>query len=911
MLIKSILKDQITIDNTKEAIKFCSKYFPKQGPLEYFIHRNTLQAFEEINFFDALKYSSSLLNVKTHKSLKWYQSEYARGRILKEDLLKVARKNLKKIDDEVLIEMLHWNQDITFSEHGVVKDKLLSEVSNARIESEIPQQFQQITTFWDYVKDESEKDYLKRTIKETKLNFYSSYFDKGLAYWQMEDQNQGLLYCFSDFVRFLPKTKIKKELLKFVNDSKKIDTNIDRIDYILNLFGVPLEHLNLFVFKVLYELKGWSALVFALDENKNFNPTNINVDIEEYTLINLFLEAAAFKYLNDKNLLYEFEYKTKDSCDRYLDIQSYIYDNLNNQLEDKTKLIEYYNDKILEISCIDESLLFKIWHEAYELYFMDKLINSYALSRSRSKDSHSKEKPAMQVVMCIDDREESTRRYFEEYDSSIKTYGYAGHLGLNIQYKSIREAHFRALCPSSVSADYYVWEELKHDNQHGLKTHRLAQLQHSLFHDSKLPLSGLILTFLLGPFTLMLFVFESFMPEKIHNLRKKLKRLMFPRVETRLNFLSDPSRELHGYTIDEVTDIIFNMLKIMGMTHNFAEIVYMCGHGSKSTNNPHGAAYNCGACSGGKGTANARLMATIGNRSDVRKNLVDRGITIPDTTFFVGGYHCTSSDKLLIFEKENFPKDIVSKLEKACKFVEKKDAKERVRKFLDTPLDISPDKAFISTMNRVYDFSQSRPEYGHNTNAICVIGKREYTKDIFLDRRAFLVDYEEEEDNDSSDNLLELLSSLLPVCIGIGFDYYFSYVDRVNFGAGEKQGHNVTALMGVMNGYKSDLRLGLPWQSVEIHEPMRISCIIEASPEKILTLMEKDQGVKNLIINEWLRVICVKPKDDDYEYSIYEDGAFKEIKPIKSTENWEKLKKKSFDAYISQTRDPLDLFIKE
>ena len=43
----------------------------------------------------------------------------------------------------------------------------------------------------------------------------------------------------------------------------------------------------------------------------------------------------------------------------------------------------------------------------------------------------------------------------------------------------------------------------------------------------------------------------------------------------------------------------------------------------------------------------------------------------------------------------------------------------------------------------------------------------------------------------------------------------------------------MTGLVGVMDGHASDLRTGLPWQMVEIHEPVRILFVVETTPERL------------------------------------------------------------------------------
>ena len=112
---------------------------------------------------------------------------------------------------------------------------------------------------------------------------------------------------------------------------------------------------------------------------------------------------------------------------------------------------------------------------------------------------------------------------------------------------------------------------------------------------------------------------------------------------------------------------------------------------------------------------------------------------------------------------------------------------------------------------------------------ICIVGRRARTRGLFLDRRAFLSSYDPTQDDADHQILTQVLQAVFPVCSGISLEYYFSYVDNVGWGCGTKLPHNVAALLGVMEGASSDLRTGLPWQMVEIHEPVRILFIIETT----------------------------------------------------------------------------------
>jgi uncharacterized protein YbcC (UPF0753/DUF2309 family) len=173
---------------------------------------------------------------------------------------------------------------------------------------------------------------------------------------------------------------------------------------------------------------------------------------------------------------------------------------------------------------------------------------------------------------------------------------------------------------------------------------------------------------------------------------------------------------------------------------------------------------------------------------------------------------------------------------------------------------------------RSEDLSQVRPEWGHATNAICIVGRREKTRGLFLDRRAFLVSYDPEQDDATSGILARILGAVVPVCSGINLEYYFSYVDSPGWGSGSKLPHNITGLLGVMDGAMSDLRTGLPWQMVEIHEPIRLLFIVETTPDAFLAIMDKNEAIKTMVVNLWVQMAVMDPATGSL--SVYHDGGF-------------------------------------
>jgi len=154
------------------------------------------------------------------------------------------------------------------------------------------------------------------------------------------------------------------------------------------------------------------------------------------------------------------------------------------------------------------------------------------------------------------------------------------------------------------------------------------------------------------------------------------------------------------------------------------------------------------------------------------------------------------------------------------------------------------------------------------------VGRRGLTRGLFLDRRAFLASYDSAQDRDGQ-KLAAVLGAVVPVCAGISLEYYFSFVDNDRYGCGTKLPHNITGLVGVMDGHASDLRTGLPWQMVEIHEPVRILFVIETTPKQLTKVLNASAPLKQWVENRWIRVATIDPECG--RIHVYRDGIFEEF----------------------------------
>ena len=271
-----------------------------------------------------------------------------------------------------------------------------------------------------------------------------------------------------------------------------------------------------------------------------------------------------------------------------------------------------------------------------------------------------------------------------------------------------------------------------------------------------------------------------------------------------------------GFTLSEMANFGERpVLRNIVLVNNFARLVFFLGHGSYCLNNPHKSAYDCGACSGGDGGPNARALAAMLNEPRVRAMLARRGIAIPSDTIFLGGLHNTCSDKVTFFDLHQLPlshredfETALDNLHETCQ----RNAHERCRRFQSAPLNVSMPKPTATWENALGRFSTNATRIRQCNECSDVIRPAQAFRGFYLDRRCFLHSYDPTIDDDQVTILGRILVAVVPVCSGINLQYNFSSIDNPGWGSGTKLPHNVTSLLGVMDGHASDLRTGLPVQ---------------------------------------------------------------------------------------------------
>lgn len=533
------------------------------------------------------------------------------------------------------------------------------------------------------------------------------------------------------------------------------------------------------------------------------------------------------------------------------------------------------------LKSLDEEQQGYIWLCAYEKHYRDQILNALVQNRGRGAWSDRNQRPAAQLIFCMDDREEGIRRHLEEIYPEVETLGAAAHFNVPHNWKGLddqKSIPLSPVIPAPVIPVHQVCEEPAADmvnlgNIHRQRHHLRKQGQQWLLQTTRrgLLLPGL-LSALAAPITILILIGKILAPGMFGQLQQRLKTAYEKAPTTRIDFVApNDSAEAtlenprQGFTDIEQAERVETLLRATGLTADFSPIVTILGHGSRNQNNPHASAYNCGACSGRFSGPNARLVAAMANRPEVRALLAKTGIDIPQGCWFTAAEHDTCSDHIQWYDRDQVPEELkseVEKLDQALQRASQQHAQERCRRFASAPANLSPQQALDHVIARANDFSQARPELGHATNACAFFGRRSISRGAFFDRRAFLISYDAAQDPEG-----EILERHLlingAVGAGISLEYYFSTVDNEQYGSASKVTHNVSGFLGVMEGASSDLRTGLPRQMIEIHEAMRLLVVVEATTEILTKIYRRQPPLQELVGNAWLQLVALHPENGE------------------------------------------------
>lgn len=656
------------------------------------------------------------------------------------------------------------------------------------------------------------------------FRWIAAYLDQGISIWQFPNREHGFLSAIKT---------LEKSSFKSIFHSDRVRNLLlhsrCEVSSLLLIVAGNHNYFEQYLMDQQMAHPGWSGMVSALESNPESLLDRRKIEFEDFVKFELLLEIDAL-------------------------------DNKFGESNWSPIATAFANRPFTALSRGSADLfeIYEIWQEAYEWSYYNSILMAI---KQKTSESTANAKPVFQGIFCIDDRTAAFRRHLEDSEPDCETFGTAGFFNVAFYFQPAHARFYTKSCPAPLHPAHLIREKeatLRHE-----KDRHFAKQSHGFF-------MAWIISQTVGLWSGLKLAGSIFKPSD-HAAKVSSFEHMDPNGQLGIE-IEYPEHEVHGlklgFTVNEMIDRVEGLLKGIGLKENFAEIIYVIGHGASSVNNTHYAGYDCGACSGRPGSVNARVFVGMANHPVVRMSLRRRGVCIPESVVFVAGLHDTTRDEIQFFDlnqlsdsQKSAHQVNVAKFEKALV----RNATERAKRFALLSPGLTPSELMRKVRLRSLSLFEPRPEWNHATNSLCIIGRREITRHLNLERRAFLQSYDFRLDK-TGEYLSGILKAIAPVCGGINLEYYFSRVDNHRLGAGSKLPHNVVGLIGVANGMDGDLRPGLPKQMINIHEPVRLLVIVEQEPELVLQVLQIDKSTMEWFENGWIHLIVMHPETKKFFY---------------------------------------------
>lgn len=829
-------------------------------PLRSFVAVNPLGGLGHLSFDDAAAEARRWLGARTHLCLREYREALARGAVGEADLRRAVAE--VAADAAALPALEVAGRTVTAVD--VVMADLLHGPEPPR-----PEPLPTAGRRRDHGIGEAESDAIDGIV----ANWCAAFVDETGVPWALPGRERGLFAAWRD----LASTDRRLRRLVGPGGCRWLDATPPEADdalvVALDALGVGHADRDDELRAQLARLPGWAGYARWCDEWAPHDRPGPALHLLDLVAVRATIEAAAVRSRPVALPVSPAEWHVASGRDAPSSLDARVAAVLSafGVAGDLVPADEAAEPVRTVLRLVPEAARGAVWLAAHEGAFRDRLLASMSASADRGADAGTsggvgrtpRPAPEAQAVFCIDVRSEGLRRHLEA-QGRYETLGFAGFFGVPVRWRPLGATSSEARCPVLVTPMYEVVERPVTADEvasHYAKE-RAADAALRTFHATK---GGAASPFALaeaagwlaGPVAA---VRTLAAPRRPTGWRERMRRQ--PPTTPAVDRNRDPES---GLALEERALFAEAILSTMGLTDGFAPLVLLCGHGSRTVNNPHASALDCGACGGAPGGASARVAAAILNDSGVRDELVHRGIAVPADTWFVAAEHDTASDRVEVLDRHAVPAVHARRLallERDLARAGELLAHERGGRLP------GPSRARGRVRARGRDWAQVRPEWGLAGNAAFVIGPRSATRDLDMACRVFLHSYDPDADTEGV-ALETIMTAPLVVAQWISAQYYFSTVEPEVFGAGDKMLHNPVGGVGVVLGEGGDLRVGLPLQSVtagawSMHEPLRLLAVVQAPLDRVDAVVARNRVLSGLFGGGWITLAARAAANDDW-----------------------------------------------
>jgi len=691
-------------------------------------------------------------------------------------------------------------------------------------DNEAPEDMYRPGAFSAYL-DSRMSGHWQHLIREETAKWCAAYFDKGQAQWHFPWKADNFYLAWQSAVVH----DRNLTMAGFPGDIKSLGELPSEpratIELAIREMEVPAEMVEEWLYRICLILPGWAGHARYLDREESLRGRT-GYSMESLLAVLLGYELALYRC-----------YKDDEDC----------------LLGWKRLLIE--EPVILGQSELPLSLAKRlVWQSAYEKSVEQTLRASIGTPLSATKD-----RPEIQAAFCIDVRSEPFRRQLEQHCPGLHSMGFAGFFGVPLQHQGSNQTDEQPRCPALLAP--FIQSHDAHDKcRHNHSEQQYAAEASKRFRETAASCFSFVETF--GLTYGVKLIKDAF----------GLKATKAAAVDT------EPAAHIDS---DTRLKLATGIVRGLGLQDRCGQLVLLCGHGSETRNNPYASGLDCGACGGYPGDVNARIACAVLNDPLTRSGLASAGISLPKDSVFIAGMHNTTTDEVTLFETDHVPSShsgLLEQLKEALKQAASGNALQRA-----TSLGC---KSAEEVLQRSRDWSQVRPEWGLAGNSGFIIAPRSWTQSADLHGTAFLHEYDPASDPEGA-VLENIIAGPMVVGSWINLQYYGSATDNGHFGSGHKAIHNIVGGVGVALGNESDLRPGLPMQSLHnghdlVHRPSRLHVCIAADERVIDAILEKHPEVDALIRNRWLHLISLGSDGKQWK-RCYSLGNWANKKPARLT----------------------------
>jgi len=520
-----------------ETLDRLAHLLPAQGPISIFIHHNTLHAFEQLPFEEAVETAAAQLDRQPFLAEARYRDKLASGRIVAKDVRALIGEQLGAAGQTVIAGVASridlWAAVVL---HGIPEaggcelSWILDETpALSRFRTDLPasarsaltpigdiddragEERRAVRRLWNACREAvrrgvvplpapaeidpvRHRDWLAAAhgidtdawIHPPLIRFLAGYLDQGVAPWAVPETRLGihgsfveiysrrLAACCGDWARTLPRI--------VAEDRAAGRDATESIAHSLGVLGVTDAECADYLRAELLALRGWAGIVRQIEERPDRVPArDVIVTLRGYVAVRLLFERAAL-----------------DHACRLIGFTGAVSDlrlALRARLPTRSAPTETERAwSLFHVAqlCGLDAVTIQQWTSAdvaaieAELRTLDGIRRRRILHqaferaiRHRFYDALIRHAPrpaptpAFQAVFCLDEREESFRRHLEEVDPSCETYATAGFFNVAMYHQGVTDAHPRPLCPVAIRPDHYVAERETGDTALARQSRRL------------------------------------------------------------------------------------------------------------------------------------------------------------------------------------------------------------------------------------------------------------------------------------------------------------------------------------------------------------------------------------------------------------------------------------------------------